>query len=312
MSRDTTRHRNWRHHYRIMDETGEFDVEIGNEHLAKKADRAIRILIRHGVHVVETAEARQHLAKFLRYKPRARIIRAPRVGWFEPRRGTWCFVLPGTLGDARIRITLDARDDASDRHGFRRSGTSQQWQEEIAAPLVGSSNVLLAVGVFLIGPLLRFAGEPGGGFHLFGPSKIGKSLANAIGQSVWGKPYFPGAGADTFGFSWDSTANRLEERAVLRSDIGLSLDEIGVGDPKAIANAVYKLSGGQGRGRWRSVEHQFNVPVLSTGELSLAEFLPDAKPGQLTRLADIPAEVQSGSAFESIPRNDIDAAAKKF
>jgi hypothetical protein len=40
------------------------------------------------------------------------------------------------------------------------------------------------------------------------------------------------------------------------------------------------------------VEHQFNVPVLSTGRLSLAEFLPDA--------------------FESIPRNGIDAAAKKF
>ena len=50
MSRDTTRQRNWRHHYRITDETGEFHVEIGNEHLAKRADRAIRTLMQHGVH----------------------------------------------------------------------------------------------------------------------------------------------------------------------------------------------------------------------------------------------------------------------
>jgi hypothetical protein len=88
LSRDTTAQRNWRHHYLITDETGEFQVSIGNEKLGKDATSAISFLIKHGIHVVESKEARQHFAIFLRYKPRARIIRAPRVGWFEPRKGT--------------------------------------------------------------------------------------------------------------------------------------------------------------------------------------------------------------------------------
>ena len=76
MSRDTTPQRNWRRRYLITDGTGQFAVEIGNEDLAKKADRAIRIFMRRGVHVVETAGARQKLAKFLRFRPRAHHPRA--------------------------------------------------------------------------------------------------------------------------------------------------------------------------------------------------------------------------------------------
>jgi hypothetical protein len=107
-SRDISPEKNWRQHYLITDETGQFPVEIGDEHLAKKADRAITILIRRGVHVVETAEARQHLAIFLRYRPRARIIRMPRTGWHEIRN-RWVFVLPDeTLGDAgKVNVVLD-------------------------------------------------------------------------------------------------------------------------------------------------------------------------------------------------------------
>jgi hypothetical protein len=56
------------------------------------------------------------------------------------------------------------------------------------------------------------------------------------------KPYAPGAGVDAFGFTWESTSNRIGDRAVLRSDVGLSLDEIGIGDQRAIATTVYKLA----------------------------------------------------------------------
>lgn len=94
LSHDTTAQRNWRHHYLITDETGEFQVSIGNEKLSKDAGSAISFLIKHGIHVVESKDARQHLAIFLRYKPHARIIRAPRTGWFEVRKGSWVFVLP--------------------------------------------------------------------------------------------------------------------------------------------------------------------------------------------------------------------------
>ncbi len=219
LSRDTSPQRNWRHRYRITDETGEFSVEIGNELLAKKADRAISTLMRRGVHVVEASEARQHLAKFLRFKPRARIIRVPTIGWYEVRRHRWVFVLPtetfGKVGN--VDIVVDGEMSPSVSYGFRRSGTSDQWRGRVAVPLAGNSNVVLAVGIFLAAPLLRWADEPGGGFHFHGPAKTGKTLIGAIGQSIWGKPYRPGAGADTFGFTWEF--NREQAGPACRSSV---------------------------------------------------------------------------------------------
>ena len=165
-------------------------------------------------------------------------------GWFEAKRHHWVFVLPDeTLGDAgNVSVALDD-PSRTDDYGFHRSGTSEQWREQVAAPLAKNSNVVLAVGIFLAAPLLRWADEPGGGFHFYGPAKTGKTLIGAVGQSIWGKPYKPGAGADAFGFTWESTTNRLGERAVLRSDIGLYLDEIGVGDQKAVAECRLQAGG---------------------------------------------------------------------
>jgi hypothetical protein len=311
LSRDTSPQRNWCHRYLITDETGEFPVEIGNEKLGKDANSAISILMKHGVHVVESKEARKHLATFLRFKPRPRIIRAPRVGWFEAQKGIWVFVLPHeTLGDvAKHNIVLDAEPA---HHGFHRSGTIEQWRARVARPLTGNSSVVLAVGCFLAAPLLRWADEPGGGFHFFGHAKVGKTLIGAVGQSVWGKPYAPGAGGDAFGFTWESTSNRIGERAVLRSDVGLYLDEIGIGDQKAVASTVYKLAGGLDKGRFGQAERDFNILFLSTGELSLAEFLLNARQGQLVRLVDIPAVVRSESAFETISKDEIATAGRQY
>src|SRR5207244_2282833 len=58
----------------------------------------------------------------------------------------------------------------------------------------------------------------------------------------------------------------------------------------------------------------FRVLVFSTGEKSVAEFLgkKDDAEGRRRRLVDIPAEVQPGSAFETIPPHQVDAAAAKF
>src|ERR1700730_5797486 len=92
-------------------------------------------------------------------------------------------------------------------------------------------------------PLLYWLAEAPGFFHIWGTSKIAKSLAGAIGQSVWGRPKVPGE-ADAFGASWTATAVGLERYAVLRSDVGAYLDEIGEGAPKAIRPAVYGSANG--------------------------------------------------------------------
>jgi uncharacterized protein (DUF927 family) len=313
LSRDLSPQRNWRHEYLITDETGRNLIEIGNEHLVGKATRGITTLIRHGVDVVDNDDARRQLAAFLRYSPPGRTIRVPRTGWCEVKRDRWVFVLPAeTLGNVgNVGIALDAAIRTDD-YGFHRSGTSDQWREHVALPLAKNSNVVLAVGIFLAAPLLRWADEPGGGFHFHSPAKTGKTLIGAVAQSIWGKPYKPGAGADPFGFTWESTLNKLGQRAVLRSDIGLYLDEIGVGAPKDVASAVYTLAGGLDKGRFGRAESYFNILFLSTGEPSLAEFLPNARAGQLIRLVDIPAIVQSESSFETISKEALAAAGRQF
>src|SRR5262249_25128804 len=54
-----------------------------------------------------------------------------------------------------------------------------------------------------------------------------------------------------------------------------------------------------------------NVIVLSTGERSLVDFIgPSLQEGARKRLADIPAEVQAGSAFETISADQIHSASK--
>ena len=53
--------------------------------------------------------------------------------------------------------------------------------------------------------------------------------------------------------------------------------------------------------------------VLSTGEKSLAEFIGKSlQEGARKRLVDVPAEVQPGSAFETIPREQIHIESKRL
>jgi uncharacterized protein (DUF927 family) len=313
LSYDTSPQRNWQHRFLVTGEIGQSPVDIDAEYLGETAKRAINMLVRRGVHIVESLRARQHLAKFLRFRPRGRIVRAPRIGWFQwPRAyGPWVFVLAHEVLGAtdKVRIILDPAN-ASDGYGFHRAGTSEQWRQEVAIPLAGNSNVVLAIGLFLAAPLLYWADEPAGGFHFHGDSTIGKTLVCACGQSVWGRPFVPRSPApDAFGYDWHSTSGRLEERAVLRNDVGLYLDEIGVGDGRAISKAIYELVGGLGKGRMRGREAVFNILLLSTGEQSIADFLGDARAGQLVRLSDIPAKVQPGTAFE---RFQPDEAGRRF
>jgi hypothetical protein len=301
MSYDTTPQCNWQHRYLITGETGQFFVDIDAEHTGKDANPAIKILMRRGVHVVESREARKHIAKFLQRRPRKRIVRAPRTGWFEWPRGSWVFVLPDEVLGAtdKVRIILDGVTGDSG-YGFRRGRSVGEWGTHVAVPLAHNSNVVLAVGTMLAAPLLHWADEPGGGFHFYGFSKAGKTLVMAIGQSVWGRPFIPGSGdANAFGYDWDSTSARIEERAVLRNDVGLSLDGIEGGNANAVASAIYTLASGQGRGRMRQREASFNLMLLSTGEVSIAQFLNEVRAGQMVRLSDIPAEVAPGTAFET-------------
>ena len=186
-----------------------------------KSRRSLACWPRWASELFRSRQARQLLVQFLTLNVSARVTAVPQIGW-HCSDGVWVFVLPDdTIVPAGFDGPRPVLQTASlhVQHGIDVRGSVDEWIEQIARPLVGNSNVHLCVGTMFAGPLLKFANEQPGLFHLWGTSKIGKSLAGATGQSVYGRPKVPGE-ADAFGASWTATAVGLERYAVLRSDVG--------------------------------------------------------------------------------------------
>jgi len=289
---------------------------------ADKAAEIAALLASLGVGVIPSKAARQAIVQFLTTEVTDRITSVPEIGWHESA-AAWVFVLPdetltpaGFVGARPVLQTATLQT----QHGLDVCGTLSDWIEQIAKPLEGNSNIHLCIGTAFAGPLLKWANEPPGFFHLWGTSKIAKSLAAAVGQSVWGRPKVPGE-ADAFGASWTATSVGLERYAVLRSDIGGSFDEIGEGQPKMIRAAIYVLANGSTKLRGtqdlglRPME-SFRILGISTGEPTMNAFLTEAgekvPAGLSVRLVDVPAEVQPESAFETCPVDQIEELGKRF
>ena len=207
-------------------------------------------------------------------------------------------------------------DAAAIRHGLHVMGTAAEWATEVAMPLRGNPNVALSFATFFAAPCLHFASEPGGGSHLYGPSTIGKTMVSDAGQSIYGWPLETADSA--FGVTWAGSEAGFDALALARTDLGLPLDEITLADRRSAEQIVYKLASGTkgpratSTGGLRETVHA-SLLVLSTGEKSLAEFIGKGlQEGARKRLVDVPAEVQPGSAFETIPREQIHIASKRL
>jgi putative DNA primase/helicase len=315
---------NWGTYITIFNRDGDFKrIAIPHSLLAadKKTDIAAN-LATVGVGVRANPWARQMLVQFLMQAVSERVTSVGQIGWYLSL-GTPVFVLPdltlvppGYSGAHPVLQTTSIQT----QHGIKISGTVSDWIEKIARPLAGNSNIHLCIGTAFAGPLLYWANEPPGFFHLWGPSKIAKSLAAALGQSVWGRPKVPGE-ADSFGASWVATAVGLERFAILRSDLGAFFDEIGEGQAKAISAAIYSLANGSSKVRGtqdltlRPME-SFRVLGISTGEPTMVAFLTAAgekvPAGMTVRLVDVPAEVRPESAFETCSVAEIEELGRRF
>jgi putative DNA primase/helicase len=314
-----TQRQSWRHHFTITERNGhQSPFELPREKLAGTGASAIRLLTKAGVHVVGRQGAQKALAQFLRFKPKHEIVRMARVGWAQINE-RWIFVRPDQVitpaNMPQATHTTYLLDATATLHGLHVAGTAEGWAAEIAAPFEGDSNVALAFGTFFAAPLLEFAGEPGGGFHIFGRSTIGKTMASAAGQSVYGQPHE--TADDTFGVSWGGTEAGFDALAPARTDLGLPVDEITLANRHTAEQVVYKVASGTKGPRATSVGHlretaHASLLVFSTGEKSLVQFIPDLQEGARKRLVDVPAEVQPGSAFETITHDQIHIEGRRF
>jgi hypothetical protein len=141
-------------------------------------------------------------------------------------------------------------------------------------------------------------------------------MASAFGQSIYGWPHE--LADDAFGASWGGTEAGSDALALARTDLGLPLDEITLANPRTAEQVVYKVTSGTKGPRATSTGHlretaHASVLVLSTGEKSLAQFIGKSlQEGARKRLVDVPEEVQPGSGFETIPRDQIDIESKRL
>ena len=141
-------------------------------------------------------------------------------------------------------------------------------------------------------------------------------MASAPGQSIYGWPYE--TNDDAFGVPWGGSEAGSDAFALARTDLGSALDEITRADRRTAEQVVYKMASGTkgpratSSGHLRETAHA-SVLVFSTGEKSLAEFIgPSLQEGARKRLADVPAEVQPGSAFETIPHELIPVEGRRL
>lgn len=194
------------------------------------------------------------------------------------------------------------------------SGTLQDWKDTVAPAARHSPCIMLAIGNALSGYLLYFVNVESGGFNLFGKSSIGKTTTEKVAISI--------SGPRSNLRSWNFTEAGAEDLAYGHNDSHLALDEFKTldADPKKAhqkASAfTHVISSGKGKSRSKKYDpnqKNWRVVLLSTGELSLAEFAEkggsNRMKGEEVRIIDIPADADEGlGIFKTIPDGYTDAS----
>lgn len=202
-------------------------------------------------------------------------------------------VLQADEGECRVLYNGDTSQAAA----YTAKGSLQEWRENVAKYAAGNSRLLLAIGAALAAPMMDRLEEAGGGFHLYGASRDGKTTAAKAALSVWGDP-------DAAKLSWNGTALGFGNTALARNDNLLVLDEIGqVKHAKTVSETAYAVIDGTGKiqghkdGGNRLIR-QWRTLLFSTGEYDMHSYVERGgekwEAGQNVRIPSLPARAIYG------------------
>lgn len=161
--------------------------------------------------------------------------------------------------------------------GYYREGTLAAWIEAVAQ-VQRFPRVLAAIYAAFVPPLLAILDCPNWILDLSSRTSQGKTTTLRAAASVWGCPdeRQPAAAIQT----WDVTRVFVERASAVLCDLPLILDDTKrAKHPAEIANVLYTVASGRGRGRgtvgglatvrsWRTV-------LLSSGEQPITSFTND-------------------------------------
>jgi len=248
----------------LMVQPGELEAALVDRGLNLEVEAGARSLLRQALNGVRSGS-------------RVTLISQP--GWHAPGNGdsAFCLLNGETVGEASETLVLKTQSENANQK-MAVAGTIETWKSDVAAKAAGNPVAAFAICAAFAGPLLGPMSESSGGFHFFGRSKTGKTLAMRLALSVWGAPKKSGLLRD-----WRSTANALEGAAEECNDGFLPLDEIHQADAREVIGAIYQLANESGKQRLTReavsrTRRTWQTIVMSTGEVDVAAMA--AKAGQ--------------------------------
>jgi len=138
--------------------------------------------------------------------------------------------------------------------------------------------------------------EAGGGFHIYGNSRDGKTTAALVALSVWGQP-------ESLKMAWKGTGYGFDNIALASNDNLLVLDEIGQAKAHVVSDTAYSVLDGKSKiqgakeGGNREIT-DWRILLFSTGEYALDAYMnrhgKEWEAGQAVRLPSIAAGKQYG------------------
>lgn len=214
------------------------------------------------------------------------------------------FALPGRMigGSERVEFVGDPSVLS-----YKCRGTLEDWDRGVAVFGPHSSRIAFSLCVGVAPTLMPFfPWVDSVGFHFYGLSSKGKSTTARAVCSVWQ--------CATETCIWKNSDNGLEATAAAYSYFPMVLDEISQVEPEMMAQVIYMLMNGRGKGRMtRNMTLRtpltWKTMIVSAGELTTSEHAAKAyrnsqlQTGALIRLVNIPACPVSESlgVFESLP-----------
>ena len=248
-----------------------------------------------GIRVRSEPHLRSAITQYLTNFDAPEVVRTyGRSGWTSGPNGRVFVLGSEVIGDDSGRFESTANPPSA----CTTRGTVESWINDVAKPAKKSPIWSFAICAAFAAPLmelLNFTSE--GGWHFYGGTSTGKTLALECAASVFGPPQ--STDGSRYIQTWNTTEGGIEWIAETYNGLLLCLDELGEASPRAAAQGVYTLSDGQGRKRLtREAKAQrvrsWRVLSMSSGEVSIEDKIKECgrtlRGGQALRIADIWAE----------------------
>ena len=194
-----------------------------------------------------------------------RVYKAERLGWIKNR-----FIHP--LDSGEVLLEPSSSGERTIVEAFKEKGTIETWRRDVFDQIKDHPKVLFMVFTSFASVILKDLEIKSFVVDLSGSTSQGKTTALQVARTVWG----------TEGLinEWNVTRVSVERKAAFFNDFPLYMDDTRKADERILQSIVYQFSGGKAKGRGsltgQQDESTWNNILISTGEISLADFAEKA------------------------------------